>query len=319
MSDRTSKGGPVPTGKPDPSSARRPALGRGLSSLLPSTPVAPPAPRGFLSVPVHEVTPEREQPRRYWDTVALSELAASVKARGIIQPILVRRLPEGGYRIVAGERRWRAAQVAELKEIPIIVKDVSAAEAFELALIENIQREDLNPIEEAEAYHRLLNEHGLTQDALATRVGKERSTITNALRLLKLPNPIREQVASGTLTVGHAKVLLGVEDAASMAQLAHQISSRGISVRETERLVQKARTPAEPPAKERAAAPVELRALVRRLERALNLPCELRLRTSEAGELVIRFESLGKADELLQSMVAEFDPLGDARSSKESA
>ena len=224
-SGRPTKAKAVPAAK-----AGRQALGRGLSALLPAAAPPPVASRGITNVPIAEVSPDREQPRRYWDTARIEELAASIKQRGVIQPILVRRV-EDGYRIVAGERRWRAAQQAGLTELPVIVKDVSESEAFEIALVENIQRQDLNPIEEAEAYQRLLGEYGLKQDELASRVGKERSTITNALRLLKLPQTLREHVAAGALSVGHAKVLLGLDDTAAMSALAAQVTGRGLSVR----------------------------------------------------------------------------------------
>jgi ParB family chromosome partitioning protein len=303
----------------DKNDPKRPALGRGLSALIPGAPATPTPQRGLMNVPVTEVSPDRDQPRRYWNQAAVEELAASVKARGIIQPILVRRIPEGGYRIIAGERRWRASQIAGLSEIPVIVKEVSETEVFELALIENIQRQDLNPIEEAEAYNRLLSEHGLTQEDLAGRVGKERSTITNSLRLLKLPPPVREHLVSGTLSVGHAKALLGVDEAETMHQLADQVAAKGLSVRDTEKLVQKTKQPQPEPAKARVEVPAELKFLVRKLERLLDLPVEIHLKTEESGELTIRFESLGKADELLQSLVGELDRADLGRPTKESA
>lgn len=299
--------------RPSPTSTKRPALGRGLSALLASAPVpSVPTARGFLTVPIEQVLPEREQPRRFWDAARLEELAASIKARGVIQPILVRRLPEGSYRIVAGERRWRAAQLAGLSELPVIVKEVSEAEAFELALIENIQRMDLNPIEEAEAYQRLVSEHGLKQDDLAARVGKERSSITNALRLLKLPPVVREQVAAGTLTVGHAKVLLGVDDNKDMSALAHHVTERGLSVRDTERLVQRWRSPPVPKPKE--PLPADLRTLTRKLEKALDLPCSLEMKSAAASQLTIRFPTVAKAHELLHRFLAE--AAQEARSSR---
>jgi ParB family chromosome partitioning protein len=275
-----------------------------LSALLSSAPVpSAPAPRGFLTVPIEQVLPERDQPRRFWDVARLEELAASIKARGVIQPILVRRMPEGNYRIVAGERRWRAAQQAGLSELPVIVKEVSEAEAFELALIENIQRMDLNPIEEAEAYQRLLSEHGLKQDDLATRVGKDRSSVANALRLLKLPPVVREQVAGGSLSVGHAKVLLGVDDAKDLSALAHQVTERGLSVRDTERLVQRWKSP--PVAKPRQPLPADLRTLTRKLEKALDVPCSIEMKSATASQLTIRFSTVAKAHELLHRFLAE--------------
>jgi ParB family chromosome partitioning protein len=275
-----------------------------LSALLSSAPApSAPAPRGFLTVPIDQVLPERDQPRRFWDAGRLEELAASIKSRGVIQPILVRRLPEGSYRIVAGERRWRAAQLAGLPELPVIVKEVSEAEAFELALIENIQRMDLNPIEEAEAYQRLLTDHGLKQDDVATRVGKERSSVANALRLLKLPAVVREQVASGSLSVGHAKVLLGVDDTKDMSALAHQITERGLSVRDTERLVQRLKSPRV--ATPREPIPADLRSLTRKLEKALDLPCSIEMKSAAVSQLTIRFPTVAKAHEQLHRFLTE--------------
>ncbi len=193
---------------------RRPALGRGMAALL-SNAAPPPSttfPTGtsgrmLLSLPVEAVERNPEQPRKRFEEKRLEELAASIREHGIVEPILVRR--EGAkYRILAGERRWRAAQRAGLKEVPAIVREASEREAFELALVENLQREDLNAIEEAEAYEVLMEDHGLTQEAIAQRVGKERSTVANALRLLKLPGEVRDLVKEGQLDMGHARALL---------------------------------------------------------------------------------------------------------------
>ena len=283
-------------------SARRPALGRGLSALIPGAASPAQSPRGLMTVPIGEVSGEPSQPRRYWDAKALAELAESIRAKGMLQPILVRRLDEGGYRVVAGERRLRAAREAGLVEVPVIVREVDEASVFELALIENIQRQDLNPVEEAEAYHRLLTDHGLTQEGLAQRVGKERSTIANALRLLKLPSTVREQVASGVLSTGHAKALLGVGDADELLRLAHRATEKGLSVRELERAVQRTREPEvreEPPQ-----PPVRLQAQVRKLARLLPAVPELRVRASGGGELVFRFDSEVEGVRLLELLVA---------------
>jgi ParB family chromosome partitioning protein len=282
---------------------QRQALGRGLSALLPSAAAPAPVARAFTSVAISEVSPEREQPRRYWDTARIDELSASIKQRGVIQPILVRRVPDG-YRIVAGERRWRAAQQAGLTEIPVIVKDVSESEAFEIALVENIQREDLNPIEEAEAYQRLLGEFGLKQEEVAARVGKERSTITNALRLLKLPQQLREHVAAGALSVGHAKVLLGVDDSQAMGTLALQVTARGLSVRDTEKLVERWKSPT-PRAKK--AIPSELKSLAKRMERAIGMRCVVEMKSADTGAFAIRFSSLAQAQQLIEALVADLE------------
>lgn len=288
--------------------AKRPALGRGLSALLPGGPVpgAQPA-RGLLTVPVDEVSGERDQPRRHFNPKALEELAASIRAKGVLQPILVRKLPEGGYRIIAGERRWRAARQAGLTDVPVIVKEISEVDVFELALIENIQREDLSPIEEAEAYQRLLTEHGLTQEDLASRVGKERSTIANALRLLRLPDELRDSVATGDLSVGHAKVLLGLDDPARMITVGGQVLEKGWSVRETERHVQRMKQPGE--RRPRSTTPSELEGLAQKLALALRHPVDVRMRTKDAGELVVSFGTPALGQQLVRTLLAAMEAL----------
>src|SRR5258708_7735157 len=178
---------------------KKPALGRGLGALIPGG--SPSERRGVLLLGVEEVAPDKNQPRRHFDEAHIGELAESIRAKGVLQPVLVRRT-EQGYVLIAGERRWRAAQKAGLRELPALVREVSEKEAFELALIENIQREDLNPVEEAEAYKRLIEEHGLTQEELAARVGKDRSTIANALRLPSLPENIQQAGISSALSLG---------------------------------------------------------------------------------------------------------------------
>ncbi len=279
---------------------KRAALGRGLEALIP--PASASASRGFLTVALDEVSTEEKQPRRTWDPKALEDLTRSVKEKGILQPILVRRLAEGGYRIIAGERRYRAAREAGLTRIPVVIREVSSADVFELALIENIQREDLNPIEEAEAYHRLITEHGLTQEALAARLGKDRSTLANALRLLKLPAEVRERLAAGLLTAGHAKALLGLDGRERIAGLADAIVARGLSVRDVERLVQREREGLSRP--DRPEPAHRLQALAKKLEKQLQAPVELKVRASGAGELVVRFDSEERAYHLLETLIA---------------
>lgn len=285
------------TQSPSPTT-RRPALGRGLSALLPG---APAAPRGLLQLPLSEIVSDEAQPRRHFDEVAIEELASSVRAQGVLQPILVRRLPEGGYRIVAGERRFRASKAAGLSQIPVIVKEISETEAFEIALIENIQREDLNPIEEAEAYQRLVGEHGLTQEDIATRVGKDRSTIANALRLLRLPQPVRERVMAGELSSGHAKVLLSLPEDHARIAVADQIVARGLSVREAERLVQKRRDFVEPPP--RIPPSPFLKELAERLQQSLATRCEVRLKDGDTGEIAFKFKNTDQAESLLRALL----------------
>ncbi len=226
---------------------RRPkgGLGRGLNALLGEmareAPVNPSAeqPSGVRMLPVSALAPHPDQPRRHFDEAMLNELAGSIAARGLIQPIVVR--PHGHqYQIVAGERRWRAAQRARLSEVPVVVRELSDAETLEIALVENIQRQDLNAIEEAQAYQRLAGEYGHTQDALAKIVHKSRSHVANLLRLLELPDTVQEQVVDGRLSMGHARALLGAPD---VEGLADEVVRRGLSVRETEKLTRESKAP----------------------------------------------------------------------------
>ena len=213
------------------SPARRPRLGRGLDAMLPKAPMSTPTMRARIE----DVHPSRQQPRKTFDEAPLRELADSIRALGILEPLLVRQRKKGGYHLIAGERRWRAAQMAGLKEVPIFVRELSEKEAFEAALVENVQREELNPIETAQAFARLLDEYGYTQEALAERVGKDRSTIANALRLLKLPDDVVGLIEDGALSEGHGRALLGASTPAAIKRLARQAVQKSWSVRETER------------------------------------------------------------------------------------
>ncbi|MFS0772850.1 ParB/RepB/Spo0J family partition protein [Sphingomonas sp. 1P08PE] len=226
---------------------RRPrgGLGRGLNALLGEmareAPVNPAAeqPTGVRMLPVSALAPHPDQPRRRFDEAMLDELAGSIAARGLIQPIVVR--PHGHqYQIVAGERRWRAAQRAKLAEVPVVVRELSDSETLEIALVENIQRQDLNAIEEAQAYQRLAGEYGHTQEALAKIVHKSRSHVANLLRLLELPDTVQAQVVDGSLSMGHARALLGAPD---VEGLAADVVRRGLSVRETEKLTRDSKAP----------------------------------------------------------------------------
>ena len=221
---------------------KRPALGKGLSALIPDEP--PPADRtGLVEIDVDRLAPSDYQPRTTMDTARLDELAASIRANGVIQPIVVRKTADG-YRIIAGERRWRAAQKAGLTRVPVVVKEVTGPDAqgrlLQMALIENIQREDLNAIEEAKAYRRLADEFSLTQDAIAAAVGKDRATIANTLRLLKLPDELQNDLSAGALTMGHARAILALASEALQVRVAREVKTRGLSVRETEALVKAA-------------------------------------------------------------------------------
>jgi ParB family chromosome partitioning protein len=224
---------------------KRQALGRGLAALIPtpaedgSETTARVAGGGLRMLDIESIHPSTRQPRKQFDDAKLDELAETIRNQGIIQPLVVRSRDKGGFELVAGERRWRAAQRAGLHPVPAVVRETSEAQAFELALVENLQREDLNPIEEAEAFQYMVAEHGHTQESLASRVGKDRSTVANALRLLKLPPAVRAMVREGRLNMGHARALLGLESDHSIERLARQAASRGLSVRQVESLVKR--------------------------------------------------------------------------------
>ena len=211
----------------------RSVLGRGIGSLLPET-----NKRGYFMCPVGELYPNHAQPRKYFDEVKLQELAQSIREKGVLQPILAKKTDKG-YVIIAGERRWRASQIAGKKEVPVILKELSDNEILETALIENIQRHDLNAIEEAESYQRLILDLGLTQEEVAKRVGKDRTTIANALRLLKLSKEVREKIVTGELSVGHARCLIVLDDKTVQNQLLADILQKHYSVRQVEALVKR--------------------------------------------------------------------------------
>jgi len=218
--------------------AKRPALGKGIGALLNSA--TQEGNRKYFLCPIEELRPHNEQPRKSFDDAKLQELADSIREKGVIQPLVVRKLADH-YQIIAGERRWRASQKAGLHEVPVVIQDVSEDWALEMALIENIQREDLNPIEESLAYRNLMQRFDLTQDEVAKRVGKERSTVANALRLLRLPESVQNDVISGRLSMGHARALLALEGEERIMQLRSRIVAGGLSVRETESLVKKSK------------------------------------------------------------------------------
>ena len=290
----------------------RSGLGRGLGALLgdiarDDAPVdaagGPPA--GVRMIAVSAIAPHPEQPRRHFDEDALNELAASIAERGIIQPIVVR--PHGHtYQIVAGERRWRAAQRARLHEVPVVVRDYSDAETLQIALVENIQRQDLNAIEEAEAYSRLLEEFGHTQEVLAKTVHKSRSHVANLLRLLDLPKSVQGRVVDGSLSMGHARAIIGAPDPDALAE---QVVSKGLSVRQTEKLAQTAK-PAARRAPRAGAAPAahDGDADVAALERQLGDLLGVRVRISyggQGGTVTIDYSTLDQLDMICQRLSGE--------------
>ena len=213
----------------------RRVLGRGLSALLSESPQT--SSEQMLELNINQIEPNSEQPRTRFVEAKLAELAQSIKANGIVQPLLVRRHNGGKYQIVAGERRWRAAQIAGIDRVPVIVRDISDDKMLELALIENIQRQELNPIEEAQAYKRLIEHLNVTQESIAQRVGRDRTFITNYLRLLRLPREVQQMVEEEQLSMGHARALLGVEDPEQQTRIAKSVVERNLTVRETERLM----------------------------------------------------------------------------------
>jgi ParB family transcriptional regulator, chromosome partitioning protein len=219
-------------------SLKKKGLGRGLGALIPSGETNKTENRAFLFVGIEEVRPNPFQPRKKVKEAAIEELAESIKEKGIIQPLLVRKVDDG-YELIAGERRWRAAQKAGLTEIPVLVRQAEPTSQLELALIENIQRQNLNAMEEAEAYQRLIQEFNMSQEEVARRVGKERSSVANFLRLMKLSPWIQEKIAEGALTFGHAKCLLSLESALEQKKMAEAVIKKGLSVRELERMIQK--------------------------------------------------------------------------------
>jgi ParB family chromosome partitioning protein len=220
------------------------ALGRGLDALIPGLDSKEPPAREFFQCDIDVIRRNRHQPRRRFSEDELQELSDSIRAQGVIQPLVVRKL-DGGYELVAGERRLRAARKAGLKQVPVIVRAVEDAEMLEMSLVENIQREDLNPMEEADAYHLLITEFSLTQDQAAKRVGKSRSTVANFLRLRNLPRQIKESITDGTLSMGHARALLSIENSAAQMELWNQVIRKGLSVRQTEKLAKQVNTPAK--------------------------------------------------------------------------
>jgi ParB family transcriptional regulator, chromosome partitioning protein len=271
---------------------KRPALGRGLSALIPEAPAAPPgAPERTLEVDIDLLRPNRFQPRTHMDDGRIEELSRSIRSNGIIQPIVVRQLPEG-YEIVAGERRWRASQRAGLLKVPVVVRDIPDERLLGVALIENIQREDLNPMEEAHAYRRLADEFNLTQEQIAEAVGKDRSSVANYVRLLRLPVPLRDAVASGTLSMGHARALLALPEEAAQLRIGRDVADRQLSVRETEALVKRTLEP--PPPKTEPEKDVHTRAAEERLRFALGTRVHI-VRKGKRGRIEIDF---GNEDEL---------------------
>ena len=286
---------------------RRPALGKGLSALIPDAPEIP-TPHAALDVDIDLLEPNDYQPRGPMEDERLDELTRSVKTNGIIQPIVARRLEGGRYQIIAGERRWRAAQRAGLARVPVVVKEVGSEQRqqrLEMALIENIQRENLNPIEEAQAYQRLVNEFGLKHDDVAAHVGKDRSSVANTLRLLRLPEEVRAEVASGRLTMGHARAIVALSSEADQRRVARDVLARNLSVRDTETIVRQTAAPAAgaAPAKDLPKKDVHTRAAEEQLRLALGTDVEIK-RRGKRGVVEIAFSNEDELQRLYEYLTA---------------
>ncbi len=277
-------------------------LGRGLDALLsaaePATPTEPELGANLAEVAVEKISRSRFQPRRDFDEDALAELAASIKAQGLMQPVVVRPRPGGTYELIAGERRWRAAQLAGLTSVPVVLRDVNDEQASAMALIENIQREDLNPLEEAMALDRLREEFGLTQQQIADTVGKSRVAVANLLRLLNLSPRVRDMLANGDLEMGHARALLSLEPL-DQERAALEVIERGLSVRQTEALVRKLQAPKAPPVAKPAGKSADILTLERDLSERVGAPVAITQDGGGKGALTIRYSSLEELDGVL--------------------
>ena len=285
------------------------ALGRGLSTLLPTRSISEgppsPAPNGLMFLSISMIDPNPNQPRQIFDHQALQELAASIKANGLVQPIVVRRRNER-FEIVAGERRWRAAQVAELTEIPVVVQDVADDKLLELALIENIQREDLNPMETANAFARLVKELDISHEELGRRTGKDRATITNFIRLLKLPNDLQAAVAEGRLSMGHAKALLSLTFADQQLEIARKAMQLNMSVRATEKMIQNLSVEKEEKApKEEEKLDPNIRAAQDELRNLLGTKVRIVPSNDKRGRIEIDYYSAEDLDRIYSLIISE--------------
>lgn len=285
-------------------------LGRGLSALFgdekPNL-VEANSNRETTSIPIEFIRANPNQPRRHFDPEQIDSLVASIKERGILQPILVRKDPAepSRYEIIAGERRWRAAQSAQLHEVPVIIKDLNDQDSFEIALIENIQREDLNPLEEAEGYRRLADEFSHTQDAISKAIGKSRSHVANMMRLLALPDGVKQMLAAGDLSMGHARALLNAEDPDALAR---EIIKKGLNVRQTEKLINRKSKPDGQKVSEAESKDPNTTALETDLSDLLGLKVSIKFRGT-GGELVVHYNTLDQLDDVLHRLKSSGQPI----------
>jgi ParB family transcriptional regulator, chromosome partitioning protein len=272
---------------------KKKALGKGLEALLPDR--LEEVTHAIIEIPIESIIPSKYQPRLEFDLERLESLAESVKKNGVLQPILVRKFNED-YQIIAGERRWKAAKMCGLKVVPVIIRDVVDAQVLELALVENLQREDLNPIEEAMAYKTMLEEFHLTHDELAGRIGKDRTSITNAIRLLKLPEEIRNLLSAGQLSMGHGRALLGIDDAHAQIRLAQRIVKEGLPVRAIEQAIQQKKKPKDKKVDR------NVRETEDTLQRALSTKVKIAVR-KDKGKIIIYFSSLDEFDRIYKHLL----------------
>ena len=291
---------------PEHPNLRRRGLGMGLSALLGEDAAsifdgdeqaARPTPKGSRVLPIEQLSPSPHQPRRSFDDTELDSLADSMRRHGLLQPLLVRPVGDAGYEIVAGERRWRAAQRAGLDEVPVLIRELGERETLEIALVENVQRKDLTSLEEADGYKRLIDEFGHTQDEIASALGKSRSHVANTVRLLGLPEAVRALMDQDKLTAGHARALLGAADPARLAKI---VVADGLNVRQTEDLVRRegaAGVPGKPGAAT-AAQDADVKAFEERLSRRFGLPIAIRQK-KDGGELIVRWRTLDQLDRFL--------------------
>jgi len=281
---------------------KRPGLGKGLDALIPAAWESASG-VGVQQVPVDQIHPNPRQPRAAIHPDTLDDLAASIKEHGILQPLIVTREADGRYTLIAGERRWQAAKKAGLKEVPVLVREASDQERLELALIENVQRADLNPLETAEAYRQLHEEFGLTHEEIARRVGKSRVAVSNTLRLLQLPPGVQAALAAGQISEGHARALLGLPTPQAQSAVLQTILSKGLNVRQTEELVRKL-SGERPPTKPKPAPPPEIQALEERLQSALGTRVRLK-HGKKGGTVTIHYYSDEELDALIARLTRE--------------
>jgi ParB family chromosome partitioning protein len=273
----------------------RKALGRGLDALIPSRSAGQESGPRLAEVAIEKIRPNPQQPRDHFDDAAIDAIAGSLAEHGVLQPVVLRDLGDGRYELIAGERRWRAAQRAGLEKLPAVIREATPRESLELAIIENVQREDLNAIEEAHAYQLLIDEMSLTQEQVAERVGRDRSTVANYLRLLRLPQAVQTFLVAGELSMGHARALLALDDAAAQHRVADAVIARGLSVRQTEALVRGDQDKSGKIGQKKTKDP-DVEAAESRLSRALGAP--VAIRGADRGRLEIRFNSLDELNRL---------------------